>query len=69
MHIFDEDLLVAFFKNNSLWQSLLTLLSPLLVFELLEFVFPLLLLQLLLVTLLLHLSVVLQQFLLMLERQ
>lgn len=46
----------------------LTLLSPLFVFELLEFLFPLLLFQLV-VALLLHLPVMLQQLLLMFEGQ
>lgn len=44
-----------------------TLLAPVLVLELMEFVFPLLLLQLLLMTLLLNLPLVLQKLLLVLE--
>lgn len=44
-----------------------TLLAPVLVLELMEFVFPLLLLQLLFMTLLLNLPLVLQKLLLMLE--
>lgn len=46
-----------------------TLLAPVLVLELMEFVFPLLLLQLLLMTLLLNLPLVLQKLLLVLECQ
>lgn len=55
---------MLFWLNSSL-----TFLSPFLVFQLLEFLFPLLLLQLLLMMLLLHLPVMLQQLLLMLEGQ
>lgn len=72
-HLISSISLYIAFSKTSFSQThssaLLTLLSPVLVLELLEFVFPLLLLQLLLVTLLLHLPLVLQQLLLVLECQ